>query len=363
MTDEIEILRRYRDAPPPPSQAARESAGQALARAVERERSGIATEDARRTSHAPRWRMGALAVAATVIVAIALAASLRSGTTAGPPSAAAAVLTRLADTAAAQPSPVPAPGQYLYTATKSLTGGSTILPDHSICTVHFSEYRQNWIARNGEGLIVETDGPARYSSTQEAARCGTTGETHGSSYTWAARECLSYESALLSKLPRDPTTLRGLILTGKVGGGPPGPAWALRRVADLLRRGNVPPALRADLYRAVAGVSGVALLGPAEDELGRRGVALAADGEGSRTELLFAPATGELLAERQHPLSSHRPAGTVLGWTVFLPSRVVDRLPERSPLPLSPPCIKGGGTSRSVPGKPQDEVLVGMRQR
>jgi hypothetical protein len=53
----------------------------------------------------------------------------------------------------------------------------------------------------------------------------------------------------------------------------------------------------------------------------------------------------------------------VLGWTVFLPSRVVDRLPERSPLPLSPPCIKGGGTSRSVPGKPQDEVLVGMPQR
>jgi len=369
MTDEIEILKRFRGASAPPTDAARESARHALASAVERESGGRAAARPRLRSRMRLWRIRAAAVAVAAIVVAALAAGLRSGSTAGPSAATAAatVLVRLADAAAAQASTVPGPGQYLYTATRSQTGGTTVLPDRSICTVNFYEYRQNWIARDGEGLIVEDDGPARYSSAQEAAECGRTGETHGTSYTWAARRCLTYEAVSLSRLPRDPAKLRALLLTGKVEGGPPGPAEALTQVADLLRLGSVPPALRAALYRAAAGLRGVLLLGAGRDELGRRGVTLAIDSGGHRTELLFAPATAELLAERQRALSAHTPAhaqvGMVLGWTAYLRPRVVDRLPQRSPLPLSPPCVHGGGTSRSVPGKPHDEVLVGVSQR
>jgi hypothetical protein len=30
-------------------------------------------------------------------------------------------------------------------------------------------------------------------------------------------------------------------------------------------------------------------------------------------------------------------------WAVYLDTRVVDRLPQSPPIPLSPPCVAGGG--------------------
>jgi len=46
-------------------------------------------------------------------------------------------------------------------------------------------------------------------------------------------------------------------LTGKVEGGPPGPAEAFTQVGDLLRETDASPALRAALYSAAAGLAGV----------------------------------------------------------------------------------------------------------
>jgi hypothetical protein len=46
------------------------------------------------------------------------------------------------------------------------------------------------------------------------------------------------------------------------------------------------------------------------------------------------------------------------GWTVYLASRVVDRLPRRSPLPLTPPCVNHGGTTTHTPA---GDVQTGPR--
>jgi len=196
------------------------------------------------------------------------------------------LLQRLARIASVQPRALPGPGQYLYTASRSLTASDTALPGHVYCQVVFQEYRQNWIAANGEGLFRETDAP---------------------------------------------------------------------------------PALRAALYRAAAGLPGVKSLGTVTDKLGRHGLALAFDSDGTRHELIFSATTSALLSEQDVLVGQvrgvHAARGTVLGWSTYSAGRVVDRLPAASPLALTPPCVRGRGTVRSVSGRPQDSVIVGSSAR
>jgi hypothetical protein len=384
MMDELELLKLEGGDPAPPSANARRAARGALEQAIESARArpaGVPPEHRRERRRAhpadvrpghprerrrARWGIRVGVVLAVGVLALALGAALRSGSSAGPPEAAAQVLDQLARVARAQPSETPGPGQYQYTATRSLTSATTGLAGGSVCNVTFSEYRQNWVAANGQGLFIETDGPAQYASAKDRANCRSApeqGNAAATSYTWAAAGCLSIEPIPLRNLPTNPTLLRARLLTGKVEGGPPGAAEAFIQVADLLRNTNASPALRAALYRAAAGLPGVRFLGSATDELGRRGLALAIDSHGIRHELIFAPATSALLAEREIVTAararSRERVGSVAEWAAYLPHRVVNSLPKPSPLPLHPACIRGGATVRSVPDHPQQAVLVG----
>lgn len=363
MTDEMQLLRRFGKMPGQPSPTATADARAALDRAIARERgSAPRRPSARRRSW--RWRMRAgLALAASLLV-LALAATLRSGSSAGPPLAAGAVLERLARVASAQPAAVPGPGQYLYTASHALTA-NTIGLRHGYCQLNVEEYRQNWIAANGEGLFIERDGQAHLAPSSPASCKAILAEYGGpvSSKSWAAPGCLSITPIPLGRLPRDPGVLRARLLTGKVEGGPPGPAEAFTQVGDLLRETDAPPALRAALYRAAAGLPGVRSLGTITDKLGRKGVALAIDSAGVRDELIFDPRTSALLAEQGIVIGRtpdrQEPLGSVAYWSAYAPGRVVDRLPQPSPLPLRPACVHGGETGRQVPGDPNQTVLVG----
>jgi len=300
--------------------------------------------------------------------AIAAAAFVHSSSTPEPALAAGPVLQRLARVAAVQPRAVPGPGQYLYTTSHSLTESDIALPGGVYCRLLARQYRQNWIAANGEGLFRETNGPARYRTARESAACAVAPpQTTGRSDTWAAPGCLSINPIPLARLPRNPARLRARLLTGKVEGGPPGPAEAFVQVGDLLRETDAPPVLRAALYRAAAGLPGVRSLGTATDKLGRRGVGLAIDAGGIRHELIFSASTSALLAEQDvlvgRARGVHAARGTVLDWSAYSVGRVVDSLPARPPQPLTPPCVKGAGTGRSVPGHPQDSVIVGSSAR
>jgi hypothetical protein len=369
MTDELDLLRRHRSEPMPPSDAARATARQSLEHAIGREAHPRAG-DVRRRRARPRRRLlagAALAVALTGL-AITVGASLQSGSTTEPALAAGPLLQRLARIASVQPRAVPGPGQYLYTASHSLTGSDTVLPGGVYCQVVFQEYRQNWIAANGEGLFRETDGPAHYLSGRETTACkAVPAQPSGQSDTWAAPGCLSIDPIPLGRLPRDPASLRARLLTGKVEGGPPGPAEAFTQVGDLLRETDARPALRAALYRAAAGLPGVKSLGTVTDKLGRQGLGLAFDSDGTRHELIFSATTSALLSEQDVLVGQvrgiHAAHGTVLGWSTYSAGRVVDRLPAASPLALTPPCVRGGGTGLSVPGRPRDSVIVGSSAR
>jgi hypothetical protein len=259
-----------------------------------------------------------------------------------------------------QPWAVPGPGQYLYTTSHSLSQSDTVLPGGVYCQVVFEQYRQNWVAANGEGLVRELDGPAQHLSDREAAACkAAPQQPAGESSTWAAPGCMSIDPIPLGRLPRDPVRLRARLLTGKVEGGPPGPAEAFTQVGDLLRETDAPPAL----YRAAAGLPGVVSLGTVTDKLGRQGVGLAFDSHGTRHELIFSATTSALLAEQDVLVGSvrgvHATRGSLLGWAAYSAGRVVDRLPAPSPLALTPRCVRGGETGLSVPGHPRDGVMVG----
>lgn len=370
MTDELDLLRRQRPDPPRPSEVTLAHARSELAEVIAAAGSSPSTPAER--MHAPartgpggsRGRVARLLIAAAVIGLLAAGvALLRSGPSAQPALAAGVVLERLAQVAAKQPRTVPAPGHYLYTESQGLTGADTVLPGGRYCQAQFRQHRENWIAADGEGLVRETDGPAHYATAQEAAACGAIPQVSGTTNSWAAPQCLSIDPIPLAGLPRDPGRLRARLLTGKVEGGPPGPAEAFTQVGDLLRETNAPPALRAALYRAAAGLPGVKSLGTVHDELGRGAVALAIDTHGVRHELLFSQNTSMLQAERDvlvgHVRGTHAALGATLDWSAYSAPRVVNSLPAPSPLPLTPACVRGGERGLSVPGRPNDSVMVG----
>jgi hypothetical protein len=112
--------------------------------------------------------------------------------------------------------------------------------------------------------------------------------------------------------------------------------------------------VRAALYRAAALIPGIHLLGMVRDHLGRRGLGVAYDSHGTRHELIFNPQTSALMGEQD--IGSAPGANS---WAVYLRSQVVDRLPHRPPVPLSPPCVNGGGY---VTHTPLGDVQTGRKR-
>jgi hypothetical protein len=115
----------------------------------------------------------------------------------------------------------------------------------------------------------------------------------------------------------------------------------------------ISPQLRAALFRVLADLPGVELLGDKRDHLGRRGVAVAVDqGTGTnrvREELLFDPATSNVLQTDVVQLQTTKPSrgvrtpplpgGTVIQYTDFVSRGVVGsvtQLPGGGRLPLKP---------------------------
>jgi len=363
MIDELALLKCAGEGLDVEGAAAEEHARVALQRAIASERRLLRG----RRGPAARRRLSVrmAIVLAVAALALVIAAATRSGSSTGPPAAAGAVLERLARVAGAQPARVPERGQYLYSESRSLSN-ATVASRGLYCQFDFTEARQNWIAANGQGLFIERDGP-QHLEAGSPADCRSllpqSALSAGVSRTWAAPGCLSTSPVPLGGLPRNPAALRARLLTGKVEGGPPGAAEAFTQVGDLLRETDAPPALRAALYRAAAGLAGVRNLGTVADPLGRQGVGLAIDDHGIRHELIFDPRTSALLAQRGVVIAHTRGEDAALGslayWSAYTPGRVVSRLPAPSPLPLRPACVRGGGTVRQVPGRAADSVIVG----
>jgi hypothetical protein len=360
MIDELDRVRTFRAEVPAPTDDAEQAARAALARAIRRDertaaRQGGDTRGRRRRSR-PRIRVlliPATAAVALAITALIVAGALGGGSSAGPQTASAAILTRLAAVAKTQPSSAPGPGQYLYV--DSVQSNASDAPEVG-CTMYVPEHRQIWIGADGSGRLLEIDGQATFPSAADRAACarvnllGTAAPNTDDS--WFAPGCLSLGPVDLQDLPTDPAALRALLVARQLEGGPPGPAEDFVQIGDLLRETDASPALRAAIYKVAATIPGVEVLGAARDHSGRLGIGLAYKHQGGGAELILDPRTSALMGELDTDA-----AGKLVGWAVYLQSRIVGGLPRRPPAPLRPACVNHGG--RTVQEPDGSSVTIG----
>ena len=286
---------------------------------------------------ARRWlglRPAQLALAGALAAVLLVVGLSTLGSTPGPTPAAAAALQQLARIAAHGPSLVPGPGQYL--AVRSVSDYQSFYGDRG-CVSSEVEHSRAWIAADGAALVRGSDGPPAFTSPADRALCQTSDpsplKTVGrSGNEWFAPNCYGLAPTTdMRSLSTDPRTL--LRQMRAIERDPHTPADDFAHVGDFLRETDAGPPLRAALYRAAELIPGVELLGTVRDHLGRRGLGVALTTRGVRDELIFNPRTAALMGERS--------TGSLPGsdsWAVYFRSRVVDRLPVRPPVSLSPAC-------------------------
>jgi hypothetical protein len=348
--NEIDLLRELRAGLSGPRAESRASALGALVARIEQSQRPPAR------AAVPAWRRSRLrfvaALAAVAALLVALPTLILGGDGKVQP-ALGQVLRTAAAVAATQPAePRPGPGQYFYT--RSREAYLTSVGFNPRCATHPCDrehpweatrewsalaprIRQTWIAANGAGRARVVSAKPEFLTAGQRRAWKAAGSPHLGS-GGVEDFALSGQPFLdTSDLPTQPKALRRLIETRKIPlvDGPPGEAETFTLVGDMLRSTYLPPAFRAALYRVVAELPKVELLGEVKDPVGRTGIGVAYTKGDVTHELFFDPATSVLLGERE--VAARRipdlqvPAGTETGSVTYLESKVVDSLGRGAP--------------------------------
>jgi hypothetical protein len=321
--------------------AARERARAALLAEIERAAASRATPARRRRRLAPA---GLAAALAAVVAGIVLALSLRGGA-ANPPSAAALVLQRAARVAEASGGPRQLrPGEYWYVKSIWTTPGVQLAEptgraSDTIVNAESTYERQAWIGLDRPGKIEShVVGPITFLSTaarQQWIRAGRPRELPGFNGSLPPDAFLLPYRKLLS-LPTNVDALWQLLYREAGNGRNGSQAWRrhemFTEIGDLLREDPIPAKVRAALYRVVARIPGIEMLGLTHDGIGRPALAVALNDTlyGMRSELLFDPSTSRLLGEAsivvKPPPAYHVKPGTVHEGATYITSGIVERI-------------------------------------
>jgi hypothetical protein len=332
---EVGMFRDARPAVPDyPSDARARARARLLAAAhAEQGRPGPAAPG--RPPERANWRIVAAAVAVTAVAGLAAGVILSSvpgspgrrpasaasprpssaARTSGPrpsPRSAAGVLELAALTAARRPAPpVPGPGQYLYVRdveSKGAIGCSTTIG-------------QEWLAPDGAGRQTGTY-PSRKCAGSDFAQSWPKSQAPGDNPINWPLNLLGWQS-----LPGSPAAIQQMLIR-RYEGGRASAEETFTYAAAFLQE-DAPPALRAALFRVIERLPGVENLGSATDQLGRRGQGVGLVQGGMLQELIFNPVTsvaldvqGVAVGPRQDG-NNYQPAGTILGYTLYVASGVV----------------------------------------
>jgi hypothetical protein len=297
--DEVDMLRSVRDDLSAP-------VGDGKARARQALLAGIAAGSGERRR---MWlRIGTAVALATLLVVVGSPWRSRELSTAN----AAALLNDLASIAAAQPVTPASMAGYRYTKVESMYQNMMVFADGKTTVTLVQRIREMWIAADGSGRIREPGGINRDFGPRE----------------------LSYED--MTRLPADPVALAAVIRERAARTKVPIDDEMFVVIGDLLRQQEAPPAVRSALYKVAAGIPGVELVGEARDHSGRPGVAVAKTstytGVRQRNVLIFDPGTSMLLGEEHVLLERVKwmdaEPPVVVGYAVYLESRIVDSLPR-----------------------------------
>jgi RNA polymerase sigma-70 factor (ECF subfamily) len=332
---ELEHVRAYRTGVAGPDDAVVAAARLKLMQAIGEE-SGPARRESKprptreRLRRLQRRRRFVLA-GGLATVGVGLAGALGLSTAATPVSALAAQMNRLAIVAAGQSwSGIPGPGQYLYTESEAVYDIDTYAQGKT-CVIAALHHRQIWIATDGSGALNDNESHFQFSSPADQAECAAMGVTDPSAPTVVGTNSggsrfpaggLSFPTNDWKSLSSDPATL--LTQIHERDGGPETPAELFTNVADFMRESDVPPVIRAALYKATALIPGVKLLGPTATHDGQSGLGVAFYADGQPTHaLIFDQSTGRLLGELYFGSS-----GEVVNWVDYLQQQIVDSVPN-----------------------------------
>jgi hypothetical protein len=281
----------------------------------------LATET--RPSRAPRYLLAAAAAAVVAgVLVFALAGTNREQT-----ASAATVLRHTGAVARSQPRVVVQPGQFMYTRSKNVGMVTTVIDGQAFNALE-PHVREIWLGPTG-GRLHEFTGRPTFLTPQDRERWIALGRPE-ITVTGESENTLSPMPPLT--LPTDPDALFVQLRKQAEGNGHGVDAEMFTLVGDSLRETSATPAQRAALYDVAARIPGVQLLGSVTDPAGRRGTAVALDNEQNRMRdtLVFDPDTSALLAERETALAGGiAPAGTVLGYAVYLQQGVVSSMQAR----------------------------------
>ncbi len=364
--------------------SARNELGDAIVgEARRRARTRVAVGGSLGVQRRPRPRSRRLALLGAVVGALAAGVLVVSGllpsggshtAQLGPtPASAAIALDRAATTAMRQAAVYPTASQYEYLKVQE---GITSSVGQASFGVRFwqSDTKQDWYRANGAGrerVVNSRDGLLAPLDRSIARAHGLSWRqliiSQDGDMKYRAGGIVFYSYFDPAHLPTQPAPLlRAIEHQLRVKEVPPtatagatasevATAGVFSVIANRLLFASNSPMLRAALYRVIAHLPGVQLLGWQTDRLGRRGIAVAIShaeigDEATRMELLFDPTTSDPLqtqlvqtAPLYEPGTPPLPRGTALRYTVFVKRGIVNSIED----------LPGGGHLpfvRSIPG-------------
>lgn len=290
-----------------------------------------------------RWILGAGGLAAAVaVVAIALILGVQGGSPT-PPSATAALVQAAA---VAEHRPVPFPGNNQFYYVRSLTTQLQLIRAHSTTPLALSGRpvptavetlgTQLWISANRTGVTKGRVISVKFPTAAARRLWKRLGRPPFAPPPGGAISPLGGGRYLLGniKLTRQQllaTSTDPHVLYAKLYAAGGSPAEVFAEIGDALRDRPAPARLRAALYRTLALVPGVRLVGSVTDSIGRRGTAVGFIHDGTEDELIFDPASSDMLAERTILVDGFAKrlglrAGTVTSSTTYLQRAVSNNL-------------------------------------
>ncbi len=341
---------------------ARDALGDAIFR--EARRSGRSETSLRLRAGRRRLALSGALVAVLAAGVLTATALLPTGGTHdaqfGPtPASAAIALDRAASTAMRQTAVYPTPRQYEYVKVQEGVTSSGAFRGFGF-RFWQSDTKEDWYKANGSGRERIVNSRAGFLAPPDRAMARAHGlslaeimpnQDGDSAYPGVGAYYSDYDPAGLPTQPgallraikrelratRTPPTATAGATASEVA-----TASAFEVIADRLLFASTSPTLRAALYRVIAHLPGVELLGWQTDRIGRRGIAVAiphaeVGDEATRRELLFDPSTSEPLQTQlvqmaplapEVPGAAPMPRGTVLGYTVFIKRGVVNSIED-----------------------------------
>ena len=294
-----DLLRQLREADPAPPQRLRGAARGAVAReSLERILDGTAQEAPPRAPR--RAPLGIAAVLATAVIAVAVVVMQQPPEVELPTVRVA--LLQAAETAERAEFPAPPLGQFLYSRTEAREP-FTASGGEGTWTAWIPVLRESWIASDGSGRIREVPGDPVFPGPADRAGWRAAGKPR---IQGRVSDRIvppgTFAPAVEAEKATDAQRLSSALLATDVASDLPESQRLFVAASDLLSAPLASPTLRSALYRVLANLDQVELLGMVQDGAGRSGIAVGLPshwiGVQARRVVIFDRETSAVLAEK-----------------------------------------------------------------